>query len=244
MALVPHDYLDDLEGFFLVLAHIMLAFEAPGVWKRVLPLMGLWLTPMLPEVLAIIKKSFIREGISPSHLSDWWGDACINLLLEFGKELAELLVLKAQIHDESKTGEAQKKNAEEKLAEAVQANVDKIKAAFEVAIATLVKEGPAPEELNPYPQLSADYAAICDHFPLSGVLAVPPLDYHDSAIPLHNFESQGTKRGSEENEDEGEERKRLRKYRSPLSETADFDNETTQDDDSEGDYEYYSDSDN
>lgn len=219
----------------------MLAFEAPGQWKKSLPVMGFWLQPTVVDTLATSKKSFMREPIRRHHISDWWGEACKDFLLEFRKVMGELLGLKMEVYEEESMSQEEREAAVEDLAKVVPSHVDRIKVAFETVIAELVKEGVSPEELRPYPQLSDSSAIGCTHFPLSGVLAVPPPEYCASPIPLHNFDSQGIKRGSEENEDDGTDRKRMRSYRSPLSETADFDNETTPAYDSEGEYDSGSD---
>ena len=88
----PHDYEDDLESFFWVVAFVVLSMQKPHVpWNRNSLLLSEW-QDRNERVAHDAKLDFLQGPIPKDYLSGWWskGDVIWNLL----EKLREILCTK------------------------------------------------------------------------------------------------------------------------------------------------------
>ncbi|KAJ3518590.1 hypothetical protein NMY22_g13599 [Coprinellus aureogranulatus] len=215
----PQDYSDDLESLFYVYCHIIYDFEQPGVRKKEgSELLADWDLDDT-RVVSNTKAGFVLSATNMVCIPPYWGKACATLLKEFHGVIRGIVKEKDRINADRKLDAEAKLKAYHSVAQDHDVYFEKVKAAFDQAIAMLEKEGPNAQELEPYPVFVSAPHAISSGLPLAEAealidegepLAAPSPQgkdtptLHTNMVPLTS-----KKRLSEFNED-GTSYKRLR----------------------------------
>lgn len=125
----------------------MFLFRGPGTQvSKPPPLLKKWAYEN-PEDAATVKFILLHKGVDKRLLSPFWGDACYTLLKEFGSILFAIYSRKREVQCGAYDDETTEKMYLECLRD-VDAQYEKVKAAFDKAIARLEDEGLSPEEIQ------------------------------------------------------------------------------------------------
>ena len=145
---MPRDYMDDLEGFFYVLCHIIFVFSKPGVRNREPPRLFLLWAEEDNSVVAAAKSCMLGGDFPVDDIPSFWGAAIRTMMLEFRTVLSEIFDTKTRITRNRSLDRDGKLEALSAFAQDVDTHFDKVKAIFDSAISQLELEGLCPEELK------------------------------------------------------------------------------------------------
>ncbi|KAJ3549036.1 hypothetical protein NMY22_g1035 [Coprinellus aureogranulatus] len=175
----PLDYMDELESLFYVYCHLLHAFEKPGIaTHKGINRLEYWDADDLALSVSA-KTTFSLSATKVGYVSSYWGGACTTLFREFHSVIRDAINEKNTIHADMDLDVEAKNRALDEVANSFRDKFEKVKAAFEKAIAQLEKEGPNAEELEPYPEAFSSL-----HLPssTSTTSKQPPSDAEDDSV--------------------------------------------------------------
>jgi hypothetical protein len=199
-----HDYLDDIESFFLVLAHLMFGWSGIEQEIKPKPVSLLDWDNDVPRIARVAKELFLLKDLDMTAIASFWSDPCRDLLESFHAFLKGISAVKEKMRKASNPDSRLKRL--QKLHAKRQAHYDTVKAMFDKALDEIERYGEKPSTRG-----SGDSDSEDD---LSS--PTPP--------------ARISKRGSDDVEETPSKRNRTSEYNGThLSQAVDEDNETLDD---------------
>jgi hypothetical protein len=199
--------MDDLEGFFYVLCHLVFLFSKPGVPLSEPPeILSDW-TGKDNFITSSLKAGALGADFPLDDIPVFWGDAVRTLVDTFRKVVLEVFYRKARIAKDRSLDRDGKLKALAAVSQDVDIHFGKVKAAFETAISELEERGLSADELEPN-RLTSLHATASSSASSQGIVRCrEPISSQNEAITQHSLTK---KRTSEDGQARGTPHKRQR----------------------------------